>query len=217
MIRVAVIDDHAVVRTGIVQLLSADPEFEIVGTADDGAAAVELCLRERPDVAVMDLSMPGMDGTEATRRIAEQAPGVQIVVLSSFLERDRVMHALNAGAIGYLLKDAEPDELLRAIRSAARGESPLDPRAARTMLAAQRQTTPLDELTDRERQVLTLLAAGLPNKQIGRRLEISEKTVKAHLTRAYRTIGVDDRMQAAIWARRHGLASAAPDLGLEDN
>ena len=217
MIRVAVIDDHAVVRTGIVQLLSADPEFEVVGTADDGAAAVELCLRQRPDVAVMDLSMPGMDGTEATRRITEQAPGVQIVVLTSFLERDRVMHALNAGAIGYLLKDAEPDELLRAIRSAARGESPLDPRAARTMLAAQRHTTPLDDLTDREREVLALVAAGLPNKQIGRRLEITEKTVKAHLTSAYRTIGVDDRMQATIWAQRHGLAPAAPDRDPADD
>jgi len=217
VIRIAVIDDHAVVRTGIVQLLSADPEFEVVGTADDGAAGVELCLRQRPDVAVMDLSMPGMDGTEATRRIAEQAPGVQILVLTSFLERDRVMHALNAGAIGYLLKDAEPDELLRAIRSAARGESPLDPRAARTMLAAQRQTTPLDDLTDREREVLALVAAGLPNKQIGRRLEISEKTVKAHLTSAYRTIGVDDRMQAAIWAQRHGLAPPAPGRDAADS
>ena len=205
MIRVAVIDDHAVVRTGIVQLLSADPEFEIVGTADDGAAAVELCLRERPDVAVMDLSMPGMDGVEATRQIVAQAPGVQIVVLTSFMDRDRIVAALGAGAIGYLLKDAEPEELIRGIRSAARGESPLDPRAARTMLSAQRTPGPLDALTDREREVLALVAEGLPNKQIARRLEISEKTVKAHLTSVFRAIGVNDRMQAGLWARRNGL------------
>jgi DNA-binding NarL/FixJ family response regulator len=130
---------------------------------------------------------------------------VQVVVLTSFVDRERVVDALDAGAIGYLLKDAEPEDLIRGVHAAAAGGSPLDPRAARTMLGAQRASSPLDDLTDRERQVLTLVAEGLPNKQIARRLDISEKTVKAHLTSAFRTIGVDDRMQAGLWARRNGL------------
>jgi DNA-binding NarL/FixJ family response regulator len=205
MIRVAVVDDHAIVRNGLVQLLSADPELEVVGAVGDGAAAVSLCAEQLPDVALMDLSMPGMDGVEATRRIIEASPGVQIVVLTSFVDRERVLAALEAGAIGYLLKDSEPDDLLRGVHAAARGESPLDPRAARTMLGAQRETGPLEELTEREREVLSLVAEGLPNKQIGRRLGISEKTVKAHLTHVFRTIGVDDRIQAGLWARRQGL------------
>ena len=205
MIRVAVIDDHAIVRNGLVQLLGSDPELEVVGAVGDGEAAVALCLEQRPDVALMDLSMPGMGGAEATRRIVEAAPGVQVVVLTSFMDRERIVDALNAGAVGYLLKDAEPEELLRGIHTAARGESPLDPRAARTMLGAQRTPDPLDALTEREREVLALVADGLPNKQIARRLEISEKTVKAHLTSTFRAIGVTDRMQAGLWARRHGL------------
>jgi DNA-binding NarL/FixJ family response regulator len=205
MIRVAVIDDHAIVRNGLVQLLGSDPELEVVGAVGDGEAAVALCVKHRPDVALMDLSMPGMGGAEATRRIVEAAPGVQVVVLTSFMDRERIVDALNAGAVGYLLKDAEPEELLRGIHTAARGESPLDPRAARTMLGAQRTPDPLDALTEREREVLALVADGLPNKQIARRLEISEKTVKAHLTSTFRAIGVTDRMQAGLWARRHGL------------
>jgi DNA-binding NarL/FixJ family response regulator len=205
VIRVAVVDDHAIVRNGLVQLLSSDPELEVVGAVGDGAAAVSLCAELHPDVALMDLSMPGMDGVEATSRIVESAPGVQVVVLTSFVDRERVLAALDAGAIGYLLKDAEPEELLRGVHAAARGESPLDPRAARTMLGAQRATGPLEELSEREREVLSLVAEGLPNKQIGRRLGISEKTVKAHLTHVFRTIGVDDRIQAGQWARRQGL------------
>jgi DNA-binding NarL/FixJ family response regulator len=205
MIRVAVVDDHAIVRNGLVQLLSADAELEVVGAVGDGGAGVLLCAAKRPDVVLMDLSMPGMDGVEATRRIIEASPGVQVVVLTSFVDRERVLATIDAGAIGYLLKDAEPDELLRGVHAAARGESPLDPRAARTMLGVQQATGPLEELTEREREVLSLVAEGLPNKQIGRRLGISEKTVKAHLTHVFRTIGVDDRIQAGLWARRQGL------------
>jgi DNA-binding NarL/FixJ family response regulator len=205
VIRVVVADDHTIVRNGLVQLLGSDPGLEVVGAAGDGESAVALCLEQRPDVALMDLSMPGMGGVEATRLIMEQASGVQVVVLTSFADRERVLDALNAGAIGYLLKDAEPEELIRAIHAAARGESPLDPRAARTVLSAQQTPGPAQLLTERERQVLALVAEGLPNKQIGRRLEISEKTVKAHLTSAFRAIGVDDRMQAGLWARRNGL------------
>jgi DNA-binding NarL/FixJ family response regulator len=205
VIRVAVVDDHTIVRNGLVALLGAHADLEIVGAAGDGEAAIALCVEQRPDVVLMDLSMPGVGGIEATRRIAALAPGVQVVVLTSFMDRERIVEALSAGAVGYLLKDAEPDELIRGIHTAARGESPLDPRAARTMLGAQRAPDPLDALTDREREVLALVADGLPNKQIGRRLEISEKTVKAHLTSIFRAIGVTDRMQAGLWARRHGL------------
>ena len=137
----------------------------------------------------MDLSMPGIGGIEATRRIAAEAPDVQIVVLTSFMDRDQIVDALASGAIGYLVKDAEPEDILRGIHAAARGESPIDSRAARTMLAAQNAPDPLGVLTERERQVLSLVREGLPNKQIARRLEISEKTVKAHLTSAFRAIG----------------------------
>jgi DNA-binding NarL/FixJ family response regulator len=205
VIRVAVVDDHAIVRSGLVQLIGSHPDLEVVGAAGDGEAAVALCLAQHPDVALMDISMPGIGGVEATRQILAGAPGVQVVVLTSFMDRERIVAALDAGAIGYLLKDAEPDELIRGIHAAARGESPLDPRAARTMLRAQRGPAPLDALSEREREVLALVAEGLPNKQIARRLEITEKTVKAHLTSVFRTIGVSDRMQAGLWARRNGL------------
>lgn len=205
MIRVLVVDDHTIVRDGLAQLLGAAPDLEVVGSAGDGAAAVELAAERRPDIVLMDLSMPGMSGIKATRLIGERSPATQVLVLTSFVDRDRVVEALDAGAIGYLLKDAEPAELIDAIRSAARGESPLDPRAARTMLSAQRSAGPLESLTEREREVLGLVAEGLPNKQIARRLGISEKTVKAHLTSIFQRVGVHDRMQAALWAREHGV------------
>ena len=205
MIRVVVVDDHTIVRNGLVQLLDGDPGIEVVGAAGDGDAAIALCVDQTPDVALMDLSMPGMGGVEATRTIVQRTPGVQVVVLTSFMDRENVVQALAAGAVGYLLKDAEPEDVIRAIHSAARGESPIDPRAARTMLSAQQASDPAAALTEREREVLSLVGEGLPNKQIGRRLGISEKTVKAQLTSAFRTIGVDDRMQAGLWARNHGL------------
>ena len=137
MIRVAVIDDHTIVRNGLTQLIESDPELVVVGTAPDGEAGVVLCVEHRPDVALMDLSMPGIGGIEATRRIAAEAPDVQIVVLTSFMDRDQIVDALASGAIGYLVKDAEPEDILRGIHAAARGESPIDSRAARTMLGAQ--------------------------------------------------------------------------------
>jgi DNA-binding NarL/FixJ family response regulator len=205
MIRVVVVDDHAVVRDGLAQLLAASPEIELAGTAANGEDAVRVTLEQQPDVVLMDLSMPGIDGIEATRRVKEQLAHTNVLVLTSYSDKERVLAALDAGAIGYLLKDAEPAEIVEAVRAASRGESPLHPRAARAVLAARRGGDPLDELTDREREVLTLLAAGLQNKQIARRLEISEKTVKAHLTSVFRRIGVADRMQAALWAQERGL------------
>ena len=183
MIRVLLADDHAVVRTGLERLISAEDDLEVVGAAADGVEAVELTGRLAPDVVLMDLEMPRMDGTEATRRIRAATPAAHVVVLTSFSDRDRILDALDAGAVGYLLKDAEPDELLRGIRSAARGESPLDPKAARSLIESRGRARPAVELTAREREVLECVAAGLPNKLIARELAISEKTVKAHLTR----------------------------------
>jgi DNA-binding NarL/FixJ family response regulator len=147
--------------------------------------------------------MPELDGIEAARRIVAEGDGVSVVVLTSFSDRNAIMDALDAGAVGYLLKDAEPADLVRGIRAAARGESPLDPRAARELLTA-RAERPAAELSPREREVLVLLASGLPNKLIAQRLGISEKTVKAHLTSVFSQIGVADRTQAALWAQREG-------------
>jgi DNA-binding NarL/FixJ family response regulator len=205
MIRVLVADDHGVVRTGIARLLAAVDDLSVVGTAADGREAVELALAERPDVVLMDLSMPVLDGIEATRRIVEELPETSVVVLTSFSDRQRILAALDAGAIGYLLKDAEPEAVVDGIRAAARGEAPLDPKAGRALLAARERTEPEDRLSEREREVLALVARGLPNKLIARELAISEKTVKAHLTSIFRQLGVDDRVQAALWAREHGL------------
>jgi len=209
MIRVVLADDHAMVRHGLQQLLSADVDIEVVATARDGAEAVEVVARTRPDVVLMDLQMPGVDGVEATRQIVAGGAASQVVVLTSFSDRERIIAALDAGAVGYLLKDAEPEDLLDGIRAAARGESPLHPRAARELLAARSTTpepVPAVDLTPRETEVLTLVRQGLANKQIARRLGISERTVKAHLTSTFQRIGVVDRTQAALWAERNGIS-----------
>jgi DNA-binding NarL/FixJ family response regulator len=209
MIRVMLAEDHSVVRAGLVQLLEGAQDVEVVGAAADGAQAVAMADAERPDVILMDLSMPVMDGIEATRRIVASHPGACIVALTSLTDRERILGALDAGALGYLLKDAEPDELFRGIRAAAQGDAPLDPRVARELLTARAEDRPASGLTDRERDVLTLVGSGLPNKLIATRLGISEKTVKAHLTNVFRAIGVTDRTQAALWAQRHGLVRDA--------
>lgn len=205
MIRLVIADDHSVVRAGLAQLAATFDDVEVVATAADGAEAVERCVETRPDVVLMDLEMPDVDGIEATRRIGELAPGAQIVILTSFSDRERILRALDAGAVGYILKDATPDEVAEAVRAAARGESPLDPKAARALLASRREPEPAGQLSEREREVLVMVAEGLQNKQISRQLGISEKTVKAHLTRVFRAIGVTDRTQAALWAERNGL------------
>jgi DNA-binding NarL/FixJ family response regulator len=203
-IRVAIADDHRVVRVGLEQLLATFEDIERVGSADGGEAAVALCTAERPDVLLLDLSMPDLDGVEVTRRLAGSAPETRIVVFTSFSDRERIVQALDAGAIGYLLKDAEPDEIHAAIRAAARGEAPLAPKAAAALLAERGARAPAVELTAREREVLALVVAGMANKQIARRLGISEKTVKGHLTNLFQRIGVADRTQAALWAERTG-------------
>ena len=203
MIRVLLVDDHAIVRRGLEQLLSGVADIEVVATAGDGAAALEAIGRTGPDVVLMDLQMPGMDGVEATRRIVA-AGGPDVLVLTSFSDAERILAALDAGAVGYLLKDAEPEAVIEGVRAVSRGESPLHPRAARELLGARRPA-PTADLTPRELEVLCLVRAGLANKQIARRLGISERTVKAHLTSVFTGIGVADRTQAALWAARHGV------------
>jgi DNA-binding NarL/FixJ family response regulator len=204
-IRVAVADDHRVVRVGLEQLLATFADVELVGIAAGGEEAVALCTAERPDVLLLDLSMPDVDGIEVTKRLADGAPDTRVIVFTSFSDRGRIVEALDAGAIGYLLKDAEPTEIESAIEAAARGEAPLAPKAAAALLAdrSARSSTEI-ELTGREREVLQLVVDGMANKQIARRLGISEKTVKGHLTNLFQRIGVADRTQAALWAERTG-------------
>ena len=171
--------------------------------AADGEA-VRLVAEDRPDVVLMDLSMPTMNGIEATKLITAGNDDVQVVVLTSFADREQIEAALDAGAIGYLLKDAEPEDVIRGVQAAARRESPLAPKAARALLVA-RASRPELQLSARELEVLGCVAQGLPNKLIARKLEISEKTVKAHLTRIYGQLGLTGRTQAALWAKEHGL------------
>ena len=216
-IRVVLVDDHAVVRTGLAQLLSVADDIEVVGTAGDGAEAIRVVHDKAPDVVLMDLQMPGTDGVEATRALQGSGQPTQVLVLTSFSDGDRIVAALDAGAVGYLLKDAEPDEVLAGIRAVSRGESPLHPRAARALLSARRPQSaagddgagtvddPVGVLTDREVEVLSLVRGGLANKQIARRLGITERTVKAHLSSIFQRLDVTDRTQAALWAERHGL------------
>jgi len=204
-IRVVIVDDHAMLRAGLEQLLAGEADLEVVGKAADGAEAVALVREVRPDVVLMDLQMPGLDGVEATRQIVGEELA-DVLVLTSYSDAERIVGALDAGALGYLLKDAEPDEVLRGIRAVARGESPINPRAARELLGARHTTsTAAADLTPRETEVLELVRQGLANKQIARRLGISERTVKAHLTSAFQRIGVVDRTQAALWAERNGI------------
>lgn len=216
MIRVMVVDDHPTMRAGLAQLLATTPDLEVVAVAADGAQALVLDVEHAADVVLMDVSMPGIDGIETTRRLVAARPAANVVMLTSFAEHDRVLAALDAGAVGYLLKDAEPDELVRGVRAASAGEAPLSPRAANALLANRRRSggdAAVGQLTQREREVLALVAEGLANKAVARRLGISEKTVKAHLTSVYGTLGVSDRTQAALWARRNLAGEAEGGAG----
>lgn len=206
MIRVVIADDHRVVRVGLEQLLATFDDVELVGSADGGAIAVEQATTQKPDVLLLDLSMPDLDGIEVTRQVAVASPDTRVVLFTSFSDRDQILQALDAGAIGYLLKDAEPEAIHDALRAAARGEAPLAPKAAAELLASRAERTGGSvELTARERDVLQLVIAGDANKQIARKLGISEKTVKGHLTNLFQRIGVQDRTQAALWAERNGI------------
>jgi DNA-binding NarL/FixJ family response regulator len=202
MIRVLIVDDHAIVRTGLAQLLGTTDDLELAGATGDGDEAVSLAAELKPDVVLMDLSMPGTDGVTATARIVAQDPGAHVLVLTSFSDQARILDALQAGAEGYLLKHSEPEVILAGIREVVAGGSPLDPKAARVLLTNRRSPGPEMKLTGREQEVLDMIADGLPNKLIARRMGISERTVKAHLTNIYQRLGVTDRTQAALWAQR---------------
>lgn len=202
MTTILLVDDHQLVRAGLAGLLDSADDLQVVGQAADGQQALELAADLAPDVVLMDLSMPVLDGVEATRRLLAAHPAAKVVVLTSFSDQPRVADALAAGAVGYLLKDAEPRELIDGIRAAARGESPIAPKAARALLTARAERERA-ELSEREREVLRCVAEGMPNKLIARELGISEKTVKTHLTRVFQQIGVTDRTQAALWARQN--------------
>jgi DNA-binding NarL/FixJ family response regulator len=204
-IRILIVDDHPMVRRGLRELFDGESDIEVIDAVGGGEEAVAVSLAARPDVVLMDVSMPEMDGIEATRRLLAVRPEARVVMLTSFADHERVMEALDSGAVGYMLKDAESDELLRGVRAAARGESPLSPRAARALITERRGQRPFEQLTARELDVLRLVARGLSNKQVAWRLAISEKTVKAHMTSIFGRIGVADRTQAALWAQRHGV------------
>jgi DNA-binding NarL/FixJ family response regulator len=202
-VRVVLVDDHAVVRSGLAQLLGGVDDIDVVGQAGTGEEALGVVRETRPDVVVMDLQMPGVDGVEATRRLLAEELGCEVLVLTSFSDHARIVAALVAGAVGYLLMDADPEEVIGGVRAVSRGESPLNPRVARQLLSARAEAPPSVELTPREAEVLGLVRQGLANKQIARRLGISERTVKAHLTNVFQRIGVADRTQAALWAERN--------------
>lgn len=202
MIKVMICDDHAVVRMGLERLVSTFPDMSVVASVGDGHAAVAVLTTADPDVVLMDLAMPGIDGIETTRLVVAERPTVRVVILTSFLDRERIQGALEAGAVGYLMKDSTPDELASGIRAASRGELPLDPKAALLMFRSPSRPNPGTALSEREMETLSLVAEGLANKQIARRLGIAEKTVKAHLTSIFRSIGVENRVQAAAWFDR---------------
>jgi DNA-binding NarL/FixJ family response regulator len=204
---VLLVDDHPLVRTGLAGLLDATDDLVVVGEAADGEAALGLAAELEPDVVLMDVSMPGIDGIEATRRLLDGGYAGAVVMLTSFSDRSRVVDALDAGAVGYLLKDSEPADVLAAVRAAASGHAPLDPRVAGALLPSRRRD-PAADLSARELEVLRLVAEGLANKQIAKRLGIAERTVKVHLGSVFRRIGVADRTSAALWARDHLAADS---------
>jgi NarL family two-component system response regulator LiaR len=211
VIRVLIADDHAVVRQGLRTFLELQDDIEVVGDVADGSAALERTLDRGPDVVLMDLVMPGIGGVEAIRMIRERRPEVRVLVLTSFGEDEQIFPAVTAGAAGYLLKDVEPQELVRAIRAAHEGEALLHPAVAARLMeefsSGQGPRSAESSLTAREREVLELIARGLPNKLIARELGIAEKTVKTHVSAILSKLGVTDRTQAALYAVRNGLLS----------
>jgi NarL family two-component system response regulator LiaR len=210
-IQVLIVDDHAIVRQGLRTYLELLEGIAIAGEAQNGLEAVDLVRRLRPDVVLMDLVMPEMDGIEATRQIGALCPGVKVIVLTSFTEDEMVFPAIRAGAIGYLLKDISPTELAQAIRAVHRGEAQLHPDVTKKLLnqfvaPMTEPTVAPDQLTAREREVLRLIARGMSNRELALELSISEKTVKTHVSHILAKLHLDDRTQVAIYAYKHGLA-----------
>jgi NarL family two-component system response regulator LiaR len=205
VIRVVIADDHAVVRQGLRTFLDLQDDIEVVAEAGDGAEALAAAEQHEPDVVLIDLVMPNVDGIEAIRGLRERAPGARAIVLSSFIDDEKLLPAVRAGAAGYLLKDVEPQQLVAAIRTVHEGGALLHPRVASRLL--EELTT--DPLTPREREVLALIGRGMANKVIARELAVSEKTVKAHVSSILAKLGVSDRTQAALYAVRAGLVDPA--------
>jgi len=206
-IRILIADDHSVVRQGLRMFLELDAELEIVGEAENGARAVEMAHELKPDVVLMDLLMPVMDGLAATTAIRQQLPDTEVIALTSVLEDVSVVGAVKAGAIGYLLKDTKADDLCRAIKAAAAGQVQLSPEAAARLVREVRAPESPEALTERETDVLKLLAKGKANKEIAAELTIGEKTVKTHVSNILMKLGVQSRTQAALYAAQIGLAA----------
>jgi DNA-binding NarL/FixJ family response regulator len=217
-IRVLLVDDHAVVRQGLRMFIELQNDMDVVGEGTNGLEAVDLAARLEPDVILLDLQMPHMDGVEATRKILENRPQACVLILTSFGEDDKVFPAIRAGAQGYLLKDIQPGELVQAVRQACQGKAQLHPDITRRLMAAVAGTAPaaakpvpvsqdLQALTEREREVLDLIARGLSNREIAGRMVISEKTVKTHVSNLLNKLDLPDRTRAAIWALKHGLGA----------
>ncbi|MFM7684317.1 MAG: response regulator [Actinomycetota bacterium] len=200
MIRVIVVDDHPIVCAGLARLIGSEDDIDVVGTALDGATGIELHMELQPDLMLTDLSMQPIDGVETTRRLLARRPDARILVLAATADPPHVLAAIDAGAMGFLLKDSEPESIVQGIRAAVRGESPLDPRLAATLVRDRHSRRVGVKLTDRETEVLRLVMQGMLNKQIGRTLGIGEKTVKAHLGRVYERLGVTNRADAVAWA-----------------
>jgi DNA-binding NarL/FixJ family response regulator len=214
---VVIADDQRVVREGLATIVAGFSDTEVVGLASDGEEALELAEAQKPDVVLMDLRMPRVDGVEATRRLHERHPDVPVVVLTTYADDESVVAALSAGAAGYLTKDADRDDIRRALEAAVAGQAVLDPlvqaallKAARQGVAARPATLP-DGLTDREAEVLALIASGLSNHEIAERLYVAEATVKTHVNRIFAKTGSRDRAQAAVYAHRHGLDTFAAE------
>ncbi len=207
MIKLVIVDDHRVVRSGVKALIDTEPHMEVIGEASDGREAVTKVKSQEPDVVLMDLVMPEMDGVEATSKIAKISSAPEILILTSFSEEERIIQAIKAGATGYLIKDASPDELVQGIKDVYHGESTLDPKVAGTVLRSV-QNEPQDsseDLTDREVEVLELLAEGLPNEDIAEKLYISERTVRSHVSNILAKLDLTNRTQAALYAVREGI------------
>lgn len=205
-IRVMLVDDHTMVRRGLATFLMVFDDFKLVGEAGDGTDAIRLCSEAKPDVVLMDIIMPDMDGVSATRAIRQQFPQVQVIALTSFKESDLIKNVLEAGAIGYLLKDVSADELARAIRAAHAGRATLSPDVAQVIVhAAGQPPTPGLDLTEREREVLTLMIEGLNNTQIAGRLTVSPSTIKSHVSNILSKLGVASRTEAVTLALRNRI------------
>ena len=207
-IRVMLVDDHTMVRRGLATFLKAFDDLELAGEAENGQAAIQLCAKLQPDVILMDMVMPDMNGAAATRAVRQQFPNVQVIALTSFKEEELVKSALEAGAIGYLLKDVSADELVRAIRSAHAGRATLSPEAAQALVhAASQPPTPGNDLTGREREVLALMIEGLNNTQIAGKLTVSSSTIKSHVSNILSKLGVASRTEAVTLALRNRIIS----------